>query len=126
MAVGARFSLRKVWSTDDFQCKRTIRNTLEVQILVVSSKSRYIFCAGDSTNPKRGVVTVWSGSGKREETAVGCRGSDAKPVRLLQGHGNSIRSLYAPDDPGKQAGSTGMILVVVVCKIRLLAIRSCW
>lgn len=78
----------QVWSAEDLKCKRTIRSDFTVRLLMISARGRYIFCAGQ-TAASRGVIAVWHGH------------PDQKPLRLLEGHGKSIRSLYAPDNPGK-------------------------
>lgn len=81
---------------DDFKCKRTLRSAFVVQILLVSDKDKYIFCAGqieDKNKQKQkkpdGVVAVWPGHPEK------------KPIRLLRGFGRLVRSLYAPVDPGE-------------------------
>ncbi|CAM9227003.1 unnamed protein product, partial [Sphacelaria rigidula] len=98
----------KVWWMDDFKCKRTLRSAFVVQILLVSDKDKYIFCAGqieDKNKQKQkkpdGVVAVWPGHPEK------------KPIRLLRGFGRLVRSLYAPVDPDVlvTAGQDGRVKI---------------
>ncbi|CAN0054767.1 unnamed protein product, partial [Ectocarpus fasciculatus] len=102
--VSASFRVCQFWCAKDFTCKRTIRSTFEVKILVVSARGSFVFVAGEKEGSggrgrtkQRAVVAVWDGR-KRGKIYPGF-GGERDPTRLLTGHGRPIRSLYTPHNP---------------------------
>eukprot|EP00903_Cladosiphon_okamuranus_P008062 g7776.t1 len=106
--VSADSTTLKFWSSEDFTCKRTIRSTFEVQILMVSAKGKFVFVVGESgggdgggnrgkASTRRVAVAVWDGR-KRGKIHPGY-GGELAPTRLLVGHGRAIQSLYTPENP---------------------------
>ncbi|CAM9306246.1 unnamed protein product, partial [Ectocarpus sp. 6 AP-2014] len=91
------------WCAKDFTCKRTIRSTFGVKILMVSARGKFVFVAGEQgggggrRKKQRAVVAVWDGR-KRGKIYPGF-GGERDPTRLLTGHGRPIRSLYTPHNP---------------------------
>ncbi|CAN0502844.1 unnamed protein product, partial [Ectocarpus sp. 8 AP-2014] len=91
------------WCAKDFTCKRTIRSSFGVKILMVSARGKFVFIAGEKAGgggrrtKQRAVVAVWDGR-KRGKIYPGF-GGERDPTRLLTGHGRPIQSLYTPHNP---------------------------
>eukprot|EP00752_Nemacystus_decipiens_P001850 g1783.t1 len=105
--VSADSTTLKFWSAQDFTCKRTIRSTFEVEILMVSAGGKFVFVVGVNggvnggsrrkASKSRAVVAVWNG--RKRGTIYPGYGGERDPMRLLIGHGRPIQSLYTPENP---------------------------